>query len=213
MCSVSEGLLVRYGITVAVYCWVSGGSMQAAGQNALGRSHLQTSMFQTEQFYCMINFNWKHLVLSSWHSNHLYFIMYILRTKNRQPAGHLPWWMPWPCQRGREGGKREISAMAFANVIIEKYLNWFVHICILQAPAVYQHTKELANFSKFILCMSFQQNISIPVTTKPELMKAWFCTGRTYHQSFRVWNKKFDLYESTTRCLRCFLASQARIQF
>ena len=40
-----------------------------------------------------------------------------------------------------------------------------------------------------------------------------FCTGRTYHQSFRVWNKKFDLYESTTRCLRCFLASQARIQF
>jgi len=39
--------------------------MQAAGQNALGRSHLQTSMFQTEQFYCMINFNWKHLVVWS----------------------------------------------------------------------------------------------------------------------------------------------------
>jgi len=34
-----------------------------------------------------------------------------------------------------------------------------------------------------------------------------FCTGSNYHQNFRVWNKKFDLYESTTRCLRCFLAS------
>jgi len=48
--------------------------MQAIGQKALDRIHLHTSMFQTQHFYCMIIFNWKHLVLSSWQSNHLYHV-------------------------------------------------------------------------------------------------------------------------------------------
>jgi hypothetical protein len=67
--------------------------MQAIGQKAVDRIHLHISMFQTEHFYCMIIFNRKLLVLSIWHSNHLYFIIYILRTKIGQPAGHVPWWM------------------------------------------------------------------------------------------------------------------------
>ena len=72
MCSVSEGLSVIWGITAVVCCWFSRGSMQEIGQKVLGRIHLNTSMFLTEQFYCMIIIHWKHLVLSSWHSNHLY---------------------------------------------------------------------------------------------------------------------------------------------
>jgi len=48
----------------------------------------------------MIIFNWKHLVLSIWHSNHLYFIKYILGTKIGQPAGYIPWWMPSAQQHG-----------------------------------------------------------------------------------------------------------------
>jgi len=51
--------------------------MQAIGQKALGRIHLYASMFLTQHYYSMISYNYKHLVLSSWHSNHLYFIMYI----------------------------------------------------------------------------------------------------------------------------------------
>jgi len=195
--------------------------MQAAGQKALGRIHLQTSMFQTEQFYCMISFNWKHLVLSSWHSNHLYFIVYILRTKIGQPAGHLPWWMPWPCQGGRgvRDGERERERNISNGISqCDYWRNIWNDLYII---AFYRHQqctnipKDLTNFSKFILCMSFQQNITIPVTTKPELMKAWFCSVQavTTTKSSECGIRTFDPCESSTRCLQCFLASQARIQF
>ena len=121
MCSVSEWLSVSWRITAAVYCWISRGSMQAIGQKALGRIHLHTSMFQTQHFYCTIIFNWKHLVLSSWHSNHLYFIVYILRTKIGQPAGHIRGGYLSPVKEEGKGGRerereRNISK-AFANVI------------------------------------------------------------------------------------------------
>jgi len=49
--------------------------MQATGQKALARIHLYASIFLTQHYYSMISYNYKHLVLSSWRSNNLYFIM------------------------------------------------------------------------------------------------------------------------------------------
>ena len=97
--------------------------------------------------------------------------MYILRRKIGQPAGHFPWWIPWPCQGGREGVERardkererereigrEISAMAFANVItgeIFELICTYLHFTGTKSVPSHQ---GLSKFFKIYHLMSFQR--------------------------------------------------------
>ena len=78
------------------------------------------------------------------------------------------------CQGGREGRRgREISVMAFANVItveIFELICTYLHFTGTSSVPTYQGTSKF--FQNLSFFMSFEQKISIPVTGKPKLMQA-----------------------------------------